>query len=151
MWRGDPDNRSVLKLARSIISSGFSAADGAIASRTLSLIAQPGEEIVRVSLLFGDGSARGVAACSVWMLLMKHRDTIPASDEQISSMVLSLIAMPTNFERHGSGMPQECLTVQAARHNAKSAVLPVSTLQWIGMTVDYFGLKIGGVQHTTAG
>ena len=151
MWRGDPDNRRVLKLARSIISSGFSATDGAIASRTLSLSAQPGEEIVRVSLLFGDGSARGVAACSVWMLLMQHKDTIPARDEQISSMVLSLMAMPTNFERHGSGTPQECLIAQAARQNAKAAVLPVSTLQWIGMTVDYFGLKIGGVQHTTAG
>ena len=92
MWSGDPDNRRLLKLGRINISSGFSASDGAIASRTLSLIAQPGEEVVRVSLLFGDGSARGVAACSVWMLLIKHRDTIPADYERISSLFLSLMA-----------------------------------------------------------
>ena len=48
--------------------------------------------------------------------------------------------MPTNFARHGIGTPHECLIAQAARQNAKAAVLPVNTLQWIG-----------GMQHSTVG
>ena len=84
------------------------------------------------SLEFGDGSARGVAACLVWMLLVKHMEDIPVGDEQVASLVQSLMAIPTVFERHGSGTTQDCLIAQAAKQNAKAAVLPVNTLQWIG-------------------
>ena len=150
MWRGDPDNRRVLKLGRSIISSCFNESDGAIASRTLCLSASHGKEDVRFSLLFGDGSARGVSACLVWMLFLKHRGLIPQGDVDIYGTIQSLWTLPTNFERHGSGTPQECLLAQAARQNANASVLPVSTLQWMGMIIGHFGLKVGSGQHSTA-
>jgi hypothetical protein len=74
MWRGPPDNARVLRLAGCIIKSGFRK-DSCIISRThnVSATAAQGEpNIVTFGLLFGNGSARGIAASVVWSLVLRR-------------------------------------------------------------------------------
>lgn len=143
MWRGIPDNQRVLRLCKSIVSSRFRA-DSCIASRTLdmSCTAQD-QDVVTFRLLFGDGSARGVAACVVWVLLLRRLQELDAGDVGIVEVVESLMAIPTNFEEHGDGSAHAALVAQAARQNQHAQVLPVSTIEWIGMAKDYAGIDLG--------
>lgn len=148
MWRGTPPNANVRKIARNIVVRGFGQ-DSIIASRTLDMKID-GRPDVSFHLLLGDGSARAVAACIVWALLVKSKNSIPAGDIFVEKLVMSLLAVTVNFELHGTGTPKEALLAQCSRQNANAAVLPVQTLQWVGMVREYTGLPIGGHPCTTA-
>ena len=131
MWRGTPSNPLIGKLARSIISSGFRGAS-VIESRTLDLKASEDmPDVVSFHLLLGDGSARAVAACLVWTLLVKFVESMPRGDRTIVNLVLSLLDINVNFELHGDGSRKQALIAQAALQNQAAAVQPCSTLQWI--------------------
>jgi len=147
MWRGTPSNDNVRKLARSMICSGFRQ-DSVIASRTLSL-KEDGFPSVSFHLLLGDGAARGVAACIVWLLLVRHVDQIPDGEPEIGKLVRSLMRISVSFEKHGTGTPKEALLAQASRQNQAAAVLPVHTLSWITMVKSFTGLPIGNHPLTT--
>lgn len=147
-WRGLPDNQRVLRFAKSIISTRFRE-DCAIASRTLSLRPKDGSDFVLFQLHFGDGSARGVAACVVYMLVLRRLQEVPAMDPQVETMIMSLLRIPTNFELHGDGSAKALLVAQAARQNQHAQVLPVNTLEWIGMIMQFSGLSFGSQQART--
>ena len=143
MWRGTPSNPLIGKLARSIISSGFRGAS-VIESRTLDLMASEDmPDVVSFHLLLGDGSARAVAACLVWSLLVNFVESMPREDPTLVSLVASLLDINVNFELDGDGSRKHALIAQAALQNQAAAVQPCSTLQWIGMARDFTGLKIG--------
>jgi hypothetical protein len=143
LWRGFPSNGNVRKLAKSIVCSGFRQ-DSVIASRTLDLLApEGGNNRVSFHLLLGDGSARAVAACLVWLLLTQNLAHIPRVEPIVDKMIRSLLMMQVSFERHGSGTPREALVAQASRQNQMAAVQPVHTLQWIGMVRVHTGINIG--------
>ena len=144
MWRKAPANPVVMKLAKSIISTGFRATS-VIESRTLVI-----NDEVRFSLLLGDGSARALAAGLVWTLLVKHVSAIPCQTEPVQSMVTSLLNINVNFEAHGDGSGQQALVVQAVRQAQAAAVLPCNTLHWVGMAIQYTGQKIGEHSRSTA-
>lgn len=136
MWRKAPANPIVLKLAKSIISTGFRATS-VIESRTLNI------DEVGFNLLLGDGSARAVAAGLVWTLLVQHVSSIPCQTEPVQSMVASLLDLHVNFESHGDGSDQQALVVQAVRQAQAAAVLPCNTFHWVGMAISYTGQSIG--------
>ena len=69
--------------------------------------------MVLFQLLFGDGSARGVAAMIVWTLVVRRAQEL-SPDAGITEMVESLWAIPTNFEEHGDGSERASLIAQAA-------------------------------------
>jgi hypothetical protein len=143
LWRGYPSNGNVRKLAKSIVSSGFRQ-DSVIASRTLDLLApEGGQNEVSFHLMLGDGSARAVAACLVWLLLTQNVGRIPRVEPMVDKMIRSVLSMQVSFERHGSGTPREALIAQASRQNQMAAVQPVHTLQWIGMVRVHTGISIG--------
>jgi hypothetical protein len=143
MWRGPPDNVRVLRLVRSILSSRFRA-DSVVASRTLDMSAgEAGVKVVTFRLAFGDGAARGVAACVAWSLILHRVKDIPPKDPAVLDLVDSLMAIPTNFETHGDGSERAALVAQAARQNQAAQALPVNTIEWIGMVLEYAGLTIG--------
>lgn len=148
MWRGPPDNARILKFCRSIISSRFRP-DACIAARSLDMSAKAGHGMALFQLLFGDGSARGVAALIVWTLLVRRAGEL-RPDSGVTEMVESLWAIPTNFEEHGDGSERAALIAQAARQNQAAQVLPVNTLEWIGMIKDWAGMEIGASSGTRA-
>ena len=141
MWRGSPDNPRVVRLARSMITSGFRE-DSVVAARSLDLSGNGSGGPVAFQLLFGDGSARGVAAFVTWLLVCKNLDSLPC-DEAVENMVQSLLTFNTIFEAHGDGSPKDALIVQRARQNQCQYVLPVSTFEWIGLVVRNSGVEIG--------
>ena len=147
MWRGTPPNANVRKIARNIVVRGFGQ-DSIIASRTLDMKID-GRPDVSFHLLLGDGSARAVAACIVWALLVRSKDNIPAGDIFVEKLVMSLLTITVNFELHGTGTPKEALLAQCSRQNQAAAVQPVQTLQWVGMVKAYTGLAIGAHPCTT--
>jgi hypothetical protein len=141
MWRGPPDNIRILRFCRSIVSTCFRQ-DACIAARSLDMSTKESHGLVLFQLLFGDGSARGVSAMIVWILLVRRaKDLQP--DPDFISMVESIWHIPTNFEEHGNGSLQDALIAQAARQNQAALQLPVNTIQWVGMIKDYAGLEIG--------
>lgn len=144
MWRKAPANPTVVKLAKSIISTGFRATS-VIESRTLEI-----KDEVSFTLLLGDGSARALAAGLVWMLLVKHSNAIPCQTEPVRNMVASLLNIHVNFEAHGDGSSQQALVVQAVRQAQAAAVLPCNTLHWVGMAIQYTGQRIGEHSRSTA-
>ncbi len=150
-WRGVPDNKRVLRLAKSMIASSFRA-DSPISSRTLDLSAKEGDEgILCFRLLFGDGSARGLAAWVVWMLILRRLQELPTKDPAMEKLLHSILNIPTNFELHGDGSKQALLLAQAARQNQHAQVLPVDTMQWIGLIRDFTGVPLGGPLIGTKG
>ena len=58
-------------------------------------------------LLFGDGSARGVAAMIVWVLVLREVDYLPVGDPALEDLFLSLLQIPTKIEAHGDGSGRE--------------------------------------------
>ncbi len=129
LWHGPPANCTVRKLAKSMIGPGFRE-DSCIASRTLDLNAAEGSgDQVNFHLLLGDGCSRAIAACLVWKMLSENVDEIPFHGPVVSKVILSLLCMQVNFERHGTGTPREALVAQASRQNQAAAVLPVNSIQ----------------------
>jgi hypothetical protein len=102
-----------------------------------------GSNVVTFRLAFGDGAARGVAACVAWSLILNRVNDIPPKDPAVMDLVESLMTIPTNFELHGDGSERAALVAQAARQNQAAQALPVNTIEWIGMVVEYAGLTIG--------
>ena len=100
-------------------------------------------------LLFGDGSARGVAAMVVWALIVKNMDVLSA-DPAVEDMVLSVLRLNTNFEEHGDGSDRARLVAQAARQNQFAAVLPVNTIEWLSMVLQFTGLHLGATKENRA-
>jgi hypothetical protein len=150
MWRGPPDNARVIKIAKSIICTKFRR-DSVIASRTLDMSKAPDaqDDLVIGRLLFGDGSARGVAAMIVWILILKNIDNMPGlSDIVVEDLVMSVLRIPTNFEEHGDGSDRANLVAQAARQNQLAQVLPVNTLEWLSMSSQFTGIDIGTLKPT---
>ncbi len=141
MWRGPPENRRVMRLARAIVTTGFRP-DSVISSRTLEVSTGEGKHVA-FQLHFGDGSARGVSACIVWLLLLKNIEHIPTRDPNVSHMVNSLFNITTMFERVGAGDAKSMLVTQAARQNQAAQVQPVNTFQWLSMARKFSGLSIG--------
>ena len=117
MWRGPPDNARILKIAKSIICGKFRR-DSVIASRTLDMskAVDAQDDLIIGRLLFGDGSARGVAAMIVWVLILKNIDSLSV-DSAMEDLVMSVLRIPTNFEEHGDGSAKANLVAQAARQN----------------------------------
>ncbi len=141
MWRGPPENRRLLRLARAIVSSGF-LPSSVISSRTLEVSGGDSKHTA-FQLQFGDGSARGVSACLVWLLLLENLQDIPKGDAGVSQMVNSLLAINTMFEEVGKGDSKSMLVTQAARQNQAAQVQPVNTFQWLSMARKFSGLHIG--------
>ena len=135
MWRGVPDNRRTLRFAKSMINTGFRK-DSVIAARSLDLSSDGSPVTFR--LLFGDGSARGVAACLVWTLIINRLDMLSADDEWVDS----LLSITTSFEVHGDGSQRASLIAQAARQNQAAQQLPVNTIEWVGMVRPLFELAV---------
>ena len=106
------------------------------------------EDVIICRLLFGDGSARGVAAMIIWILLLGNPDSLPTGDAAVEDLVLSLLQIPTNFEEHGDGSERAKLIAQAARQNQLAQVLPVNTLEWLSMTVQFTGIDVGTLKPT---
>ena len=148
MWRGPPDNARVVKIAKSIISGQFRR-DSVIASRTLDMsrAGDAKDNLIINTLLFGDGSARGVAVMIVWVLVLKNIDSLSA-DSAVEDLVMSILRIPTNFEEHGDGSAKANLVAQAARQNQLAQVLPANTLEWLSMTVQFTGIDIGTLKPT---
>ena len=150
MWRGPPDNARIYKIAKSIICSQFRR-DSIIASRTLDMskASDAQDDLIIGTLMFGDGSARGVAAMIVWILILSNCDgLLPGADQVVEELVLSVLKIPTNFEDHGDGSERAKLVAQAARQNQLAQVLPVNTLEWLSMTVQFTGIDIGALKPT---
>ncbi len=71
-WRGPSDNKKIIRLSRSMVTSGFKR-DEPIRSRTFNLSADgDGEDVVTSRLLFGDGQARGLAVRLAWQLILNY-------------------------------------------------------------------------------
>jgi hypothetical protein len=105
----------------------------------------PGE-LVTFHLLFGDdGSAHGVAALFVYILILGRIDDFDPADDAATNMVDRLLRISTMFEEHGTGSARSHLIAQAARQNQAAAVLPVSTIQWLLMLREHRKADWGGV------
>jgi len=151
MWRGPPDNARVLRLAGCIIKSGFRK-DSCIISRThnVSATAAQGEpNIVTFGLLFGNGSARGIAASVVWSLVLRRITEIPPKNCAVEHLITSLWAIPTMFELHGVGSDMAALVAQAVYQNQCQTGQPVSTLDWIGMVLKCANLPLRSTDPTS--
>ena len=98
MWRGLSDNKKVVRLACSMVTSGYKR-DEPIRSRTFDLSSSDG--VLTRKLLFGDGQARGLAARLAWQLLRTHFRKSPESvgDPDDMRIMESLLHIPTAFER----------------------------------------------------
>ena len=117
LWRGSSDNDKIIKIARSIISTGFHN-DEPIMSRTLTL----GTQAPAVNmLLFGDGQARGLAARLAWHVIsvLLCAEDAPPSSPNLARIARSLLHIPTVFEQHGDGSEVDMLVAQAVRQNVK--------------------------------
>ena len=85
-WRGLSDNKKIIRLSRSMVTSGFKW-DEPIRSRTFNLSADAdGFEMVTARLLFGDGQARGLAVRLAWQLTLhyfrEHPDQMGGNPKQ---------------------------------------------------------------------
>ena len=118
--------------------------------RTLDLTSVPGSDEVSFHLLLGDGSARAVSACVVFMAIMRSLASMPRAEPSVEHLVRSLMSMTVSFELHGSGSNKESLLAQCSRQNQAAAVQPVSTLQWISMVSNFTNVKLGQSFGTTS-
>ncbi len=130
-----------MRLARAIVSTGF-CTDSVIASRTLETSTKDSKHMA-FELQLGDGSARGVSACIVWLLLLANVDHIPRGETNVSHVVNSLFNLTAMFEEVGAGDGNSMLVTQAARQNQASPVQPANTFQWLSMARRFSGLCIG--------
>ena len=77
LWRGMSDNKKIIRLARSMITSGYRQ-DEPINCRTSDLTASDG--VLAGKLLFGDGQARGLAARLAFHFLL---NTVRTSQDSL--------------------------------------------------------------------
>ena len=143
LWRGLSDNKKIVRLARSMIPSGYKR-DELIRSRTFDLSSNDG--ILAAKLLFGDGQARGLSARLAWQFLIMHFRNAPNMIGEPMSMHImeSLLNIPSVFEVSGDSSHEDLMVAQAIRQNVKATyALPMNTLEWVGMILRTCGLKLG--------
>ena len=71
-------------------------------------------------LLFGDGQARGLAACSAWQFLlnlMRSSGDVLMGDPEMMRIMQNLLFIPTVFERQGGCSEEDLMVAQAVRQN----------------------------------
>lgn len=142
LWRGPSDNQKLVRIARSIICTGFHG-DEPIVSRS------PGAPPRVSALLFGDGQARGLAARLAWQVLLQaiaKGDVTESQKPSFERVLESLLRIPTVFEVHGDGSDLDMLVAQAVKQNVKAKTqLPMNTLEWANLV-----LRLAGVQLPSA-
>ena len=144
LWRGLSDNTKLALLARSMVSSGF-LEDEPIRARSFDL-SGPDSEPVTGRLLLGDGQARGLAARLAWQLIINKlsTDDTMRGDPALKKILKSLLQIPTVFEQHGTGSPEDIMVAQAARQNVKATMsLPLNTLEWAVLVLKCSGHVLG--------
>ena len=143
LWRGLSDNKKIIRLARSMITSGYRQ-DEPINCRTSDLTALDG--VLAGKLLFGDGQARGLAARLAFHFLMNTVRTSQDSlmgDPEIMRIMQGLILIPTVISTGGS-TGEDLIVAQAVRQNVKAAMqLPMNAMEWAGMVLRSCKLTVG--------
>ena len=141
LWRGLSDNKKIIRLARSMITSGYRQ-DEPINCRTSDLTALDG--VLAGKLLFGDGQARGLAARLAFHFLLNTVRTSQDSlmgDPEIMRIMQGLILIPTVISTGGS-IGEDLIVAQAVRQNVKAAMqLPMNAMEWAGMVLRSCGLQ----------
>ena len=102
LWRGLSDNTKLVRLSRSMVSSGFKP-DESVRARTFDL-SGPNEDPVVHRIMLGDGQARLLAARLSWQLVVntaQARSDI-RQDPNLKKVLKSLLYIPTVFELHGT-------------------------------------------------
>ena len=143
LWRGLSDNKKIIRLARSMITSGYRQ-DEPINCRTSDLTALDG--VLAGKLLFGDGQARGLAARLAFHLLLitvrASQDSL-MGDPEIMRIMQGLILIPTVVSTGGS-TGEDLIIAQAVRQNVKAAMqLPMNAMEWAGMVLRSCKLTVG--------
>ena len=143
LWRGLSDNKKIIRLARSMITSGYRQ-DEPINCRTSDLTALDG--VLAGKLLFGDGQARGLAARLAFHFLLNTVRTSQDSlmgDPEIMRIMQGLILIPTVVSTGGS-TGEDLIVAQAVRQNVKAAMqLPMNAMEWAGMVLTSCKLTLG--------
>ena len=144
LWRGLSDNKKIIRLARSMLTTGFIQSEP-ISSRTFDLRAADG--VLADKLHFGDGQARGLAARLAYQFLLngvrQSKDTL-IGDPEIMRIMQSLILIPTVFTKSGDGTGEDLIVAQAVRQNVKASMtLPMNTMEWANMVLQVCKLKLG--------
>ena len=150
LWRGLSDNKKIIRLARSMVTSGYRE-DEPINSRTLDLTVADG--VLARKLLFGDGQARGLAARLAFQLVlneMRQSQDSLMGDPEVMRIMQGLIQIPTVFTRNGEGSVEDQIVAQAVRQNVKAAMqLPMNCMEWAGMVLRMCKLPLGiSSEHT---
>lgn len=127
-WRGIPPARLLVRLAKSMVSTGYRANEP-LASRTAEVVPDSEGRVVD-SLLFGDGAARGLAARLVWNLMLQNRDLLVAS-AALQGVAKSFMSIPCTFTVFGEGTADEQLVACIAIQNQRAEATTVSTMEWI--------------------
>ena len=150
LWRGLSDNKKIIRLTRSMVTTGFRQ-DEPINSRTFDLTAADG--VLASKFCFGDGQARGLAARLAFQFLLiyvRQSDESAIGDPELMRIMQSLIETPTVFTRSGECSGEDLIVAQAVRQNVKAAMtLPMNTLEWAGMVLRSCKLRLGmSTEHT---
>ena len=154
LWRGLSDNKKIIRLARSMITSGYRQ-DEPINCRTSDLTALDG--VLAGKLLFGDGQARGLAARLAFHFLLNTVRTSQDSlmgDPEIMRIMQGLLLIPTVISTGGS-TGEDLIIAQAVRQNVKTSPQedPKEVLKLIEYEVDLMGqecpLSQGFLEHIT--
>ena len=100
-------------------------------------------------LTFGNGSARGVAAMVVWILLADMHAKASEGDavlHALSYITDSLLHMGTSYEKHGDGSDRAAIVANIARQEQDAKVQGVSTIEWINIILKDRGMSLGDIQ-----
>ena len=96
---------------------------------------------------FGNGSARGVAAMTVWVLFDQLLSTSPAPGEPLQAWLLNFFKIPSIYEHYGDGSTRATLVHTIARQEQDAMVEGVSTVDWITIILSQggSGLSFAGI------
>ena len=144
LWRGMTDNKKIIRLARSMLTSGYRT-DEPINCRTFDL--RSADDVLAAQIYFGDGQARGLAARLAFQFLMNAVRTSENSlmgDPEAARIMESLIVIPTVFAKSGEGGYEDNVVSQAVRQNVKASMqLPLNSIEWAAMILRSCQLKLG--------
>ena len=102
---------------------------------------------------FGNGSARGVAAMTVWVLFDQLLSTSPAPGEPLQAWLLNFFKIPSIYEHYGDGSTRATLVHTIARQEQDAMVEGVSTVDWITIILSQggSGLSFAGITRKKSG
>ena len=151
LWRGLSDNKKIVRLARSMVTTGYRQ-DEPINSRTFDLTAADG--VLAGKLLFGDGQARGLAARLAFQFVLNAvRQSSDGlwGDPEVMRIMQSLIQIPTVFASSTGCSGDDLVVAQAVRQNVKAAMqLPMNAMEWANMVLRSCRLAVGvSAEQTT--